>query len=82
MVFHGWNNFTSTTYLPTYLPACLPAHSNSRPVAALTLDQILIHVFFLFTSKQTHTHTSLQSGATEGMERESEREGLGLEVMP
>ena len=30
----------------------------------------------------THIHTSLQTGATEGMERESEREGLGLEVMP
>ena len=30
----------------------------------------------------THTQTSLQTGTTEGMERESEREGLGLEVIP
>ena len=34
------------------------------------------------THVHSHTHTSLQTGATEGMERESEREGLGLEVMP
>ena len=83
MVFHGWNNFTSTTYLPTYLPTCLPAclhaHSNSLPVAALTLDQIqiLLHLhclIFLFTSKQTHkqTHTHTDKvvvGSFQGMLR-------------
>ena len=77
MVFHGWNNFTSTTYLPTYLPTCLHAHSNSRPVAALTLDQtlILLHLHCLFfvykqANTQTTTHTDkVVVGSFQGMLR-------------